>query len=136
MEEALVLKSTGKWYTLELSTGQIVQGRIRGKLRLERLSTTNPIAAGDKVFLLPDVDSEGIRLIDNIVSMTRHRCQGGAKASIIDHFQRSERNGRLSVPSKKKKREVHFVQFWVWKIAKCTGSNLNFQGASFWNDGH
>jgi ribosome biogenesis GTPase len=67
VEEALVLKSTGKWYTLELSTGQIVQARIRGKLRLEGLSTTNPIAAGDKVFLLPDVDAEGIRLIDNIV---------------------------------------------------------------------
>ena len=67
MEEALVLKSTGQWYTLELSAGQIVQARIRGKLRLEGLSTTNPIAAGDKVFLLPDVDAEGIRLIDNIV---------------------------------------------------------------------
>ncbi len=67
MEQGLVLKSTGKWYTLELSTGKIVQGRIRGKLRLEGLSTTNPIAAGDKVFLLPDVDAEGIRLIDNIV---------------------------------------------------------------------
>jgi len=67
VEEALVLKSTGKWYTLELSAGQIVQARIRGKLRLEGLSTTNPIAAGDKVFLLPDVDAEGIRLIDNIV---------------------------------------------------------------------
>jgi ribosome biogenesis GTPase len=67
VEEALVLKSTGKWYTLELSTGQIVQARIRGKLRLEGLSTTNPIAAGDKVFLLSDVDAEGIRLIDNIV---------------------------------------------------------------------
>ena len=67
MDQGLVLKSTGKWYTLELSTGQIVQARIRGKLRLEGLSTTNPIAAGDKVFLLPDVDAEGIRLIDNIV---------------------------------------------------------------------
>ena len=67
MEQGLVLKSTGKWYTLELSAGQIVQARIRGKLRLEGLSTTNPIAAGDKVFLLPDVDAEGIRLIDNIV---------------------------------------------------------------------
>jgi ribosome biogenesis GTPase len=44
-----------------------VHARIRGKLRLEGLSTTNPIAAGDKVFLLPDVDAEGIRLIDNIV---------------------------------------------------------------------
>ena len=67
MEEALVLKSTGKWYTLELSEGEVVQARIRGKLRLEGLSTTNPIAAGDKVYLLPDIDADGIRLIENIV---------------------------------------------------------------------
>lgn len=67
MEEALVLKSTGKWYTLELSKGEVVQARIRGKLRLEGLSTTNPIAAGDKVYLSPDIDSDGIRLIENIV---------------------------------------------------------------------
>ena len=67
MEQGLVLKSTGKWYTLELSTGKIVQARIRGKLRLEGLSTTNPIAAGDKVYLLPEVDDDDTRLIDNIV---------------------------------------------------------------------
>lgn len=67
MEVALVLKSTGKWYTLELSKGEVVQARIRGKLRLEGLSTTNPIAAGDKVYLSPDIDSDGIRLIENIV---------------------------------------------------------------------
>jgi ribosome biogenesis GTPase len=67
VEEALVLKSTGKWYTLELSKGEVVQARIRGKLRLEGLSTTNPIAAGDKVYLSPDIDSDGIRLIENIV---------------------------------------------------------------------
>jgi len=67
VEEALVLKSTGKWYTLELSKGEVVQARIRGKLRLEGLSTTNPIAAGDKVYLLPDIDADGIRLIENIV---------------------------------------------------------------------
>ena len=63
MEQGLVLKSTGKWYTLELSTGKIVQARIRGKLRLEGLSTTNPIAAGDKVYLLPEVDDDDTRLI-------------------------------------------------------------------------
>ena len=93
MEQGLVLKSTGKWYTLELSTGQIVQARIRGKLRLEVLSTTNPIAAGDKVFLLPDVDAEGIRLIDNIVprknylvrKSTNLRKQMQILAANIDH---------------------------------------------------
>ena len=68
MEEALVLKSTGLWYTLELANGEVAQARIRGKLRLDGLSTTNPIAAGDKVYIRDEKDSEGNYLIDNVVA--------------------------------------------------------------------
>jgi len=67
VEEALVLKSTGLWYTLELANGEVAQARIRGKLRLDGLSTTNPIAAGDKVYIRDEKDSEGNYLIDNVV---------------------------------------------------------------------
>ncbi len=49
--QGLVLKSTGKWYQVLLEDGQIVQASIRGKLRLEGLKTTNPIAAGDHVLI-------------------------------------------------------------------------------------
>lgn len=58
-----VLKSTGKWYIVELSDGSIVNCRIRGKIRLEGLSTTNPIAVGDNVVLADDIDDEGNRVI-------------------------------------------------------------------------
>lgn len=58
-----ILKSTGKWYTIELENGDVVQGRIRGKLRLDGLKTTNPIAVGDNVFLSEDSDDEGNRVI-------------------------------------------------------------------------
>ena len=44
-----VLKSTGKWYIVELEDGSIVNCRIRGKMRLSNLRTTNPIAVGDQV---------------------------------------------------------------------------------------
>jgi ribosome biogenesis GTPase len=54
-----VLKSTGKWYTVELEDGSEVSCRIRGKLRLEGLSTTNPIAVGDVVILDDNPDEEG-----------------------------------------------------------------------------
>lgn len=58
-----VLKSTGKWYTVELDSGDIVNCRIRGKIRLEGLRTTNPISVGDRVLLDPKVDEEGNRVI-------------------------------------------------------------------------
>ena len=54
--QGLILKSTGKWYQVLLEDGQQVQASIRGKLRLEGLKTTNPIAAGDRVQMEPGSD--------------------------------------------------------------------------------
>jgi ribosome biogenesis GTPase len=50
--QGLVLKSTGKWYDVALDGGQIIKATIRGKLRIEGLKTTNPIAAGDRVEII------------------------------------------------------------------------------------
>lgn len=63
MQKGKVLKSTGKWYTVELENGDISNCRIRGKLRLDGLKTTNPISVGDVVSLTPDEDEEGNRVI-------------------------------------------------------------------------
>lgn len=54
-----VLKSTGKWYHVLLTDGSIIDCRVRGKLRLEGLRTTNPISVGDEVFLDVKRDEEG-----------------------------------------------------------------------------
>ena len=64
-EKGVVLKSTGKWYIVELSDGSVVNCRIRGRLRLEGLRTTNPITVGDIVILNDTVDEEGNRLIED-----------------------------------------------------------------------
>ncbi|MFI5203616.1 MAG: ribosome small subunit-dependent GTPase A [Flavobacteriales bacterium] len=47
--KALVLKSTGSHYHLLLDNGKHAEGRIKGKVRLQGLTTTNPVAVGDKV---------------------------------------------------------------------------------------
>lgn len=60
----LVLKSTGKNYDVKGEDGIIYQCQIRGKLRLKGLSTTNPIAAGDKVTF--EIDSENTGIIKDI----------------------------------------------------------------------
>jgi ribosome biogenesis GTPase len=58
-----VLKSTGKWYQVLLPNNSIVDCRIRGRLRLDGLKTTNPIAVGDQVILDSKTDEEGKQVI-------------------------------------------------------------------------
>ena len=67
-----VLKSTGKWYDVELEDGQHVKCRIRGKLRLDGLKTTNPIAVGDRVSLSDVEDDEGNRTIEGFDKRTNY----------------------------------------------------------------
>jgi len=47
--KGIIIKSKGKWYTVRTEDGEEVRCRIRGKLRLDDLKLTNPIAVGDEV---------------------------------------------------------------------------------------
>lgn len=49
MQDGVVIKSTGSWYEVRNDQGEIVLCRLRGKIRLDGLRTTNPVAVGDKV---------------------------------------------------------------------------------------
>lgn len=47
--QAVVRKSTGSWYEIVNTEGDILQARIKGKFKLEGKKTTNPVAVGDIV---------------------------------------------------------------------------------------
>lgn len=64
-QKGKVIKSTGKWYSVELEDGTLVDCRIRGKLRLDGLRTTNPLAVGDVVHVSDEGDIEGKRVISD-----------------------------------------------------------------------
>ena len=49
--KGLVTKSTGSWYTVRTEDGKYTEARMKGKLRLKGVKTTNPIAVGDKVMI-------------------------------------------------------------------------------------
>jgi ribosome biogenesis GTPase / thiamine phosphate phosphatase len=49
MMEGIVKKSTGSWYEIAGSDGQLYQARMKGKLRLDERKNTNPVAVGDRV---------------------------------------------------------------------------------------
>jgi ribosome biogenesis GTPase len=58
--EGRIIKSTGSWYTLAANNGDVVACRLPGKLRLEELKQTNPIAVGDQVAVEIQSDDTGI----------------------------------------------------------------------------
>lgn len=44
-----MVKSTGSWYSVEDSRGELFKCKIKGKFRIKGIKSTNPVAVGDKV---------------------------------------------------------------------------------------
>jgi ribosome biogenesis GTPase / thiamine phosphate phosphatase len=49
LKKGLVTKSTGSWYVVKDDAGILYECRIKGKLRIKGMKTTNPLAVGDWV---------------------------------------------------------------------------------------
>lgn len=64
-----VIKSTGSWYDVRNDAGEVVQCRLRGKIRLDGLRTTNPVAVGDWVNFERERDKDTC-VIDKIMPRT------------------------------------------------------------------
>lgn len=47
--KGIVIKSTGSWYKIRQENQQVLDARIKGKIRLKDIDTTNPVAVGDLV---------------------------------------------------------------------------------------
>jgi len=62
-EKGIVIKSTGSWYKV-LSDQKVINARIPGKMRLQKLEVTNPVTVGDYVDL--EIQSDDTAIISNI----------------------------------------------------------------------
>jgi ribosome biogenesis GTPase len=54
---AIVYKSTGSWYIVKNEAGDFYNARIKGKFKIDNITSTNPVAVGDKV----EVDKEDVQ---------------------------------------------------------------------------
>lgn len=63
--QATVYRSTGSWYILKNSEGEMLNARLKGKLKIEGRTSTNPIAVGDIVEIDEDA-VEGSLVISKI----------------------------------------------------------------------
>ncbi len=58
--QALVYKSTGNWYQVKSEEGVSMKVRLKGKFKIDAITSTNPIAVGDWVELGQVEDDESI----------------------------------------------------------------------------
>jgi len=86
--QARVYKSTGSWYTVKTTDGTMYMARIKGILKIDGITSTNPVAVGDWVMLEEEAGGE----------------EGGMMITRID-----ERNNYINRQSPGNKHQHHII---------------------------
>ncbi len=64
--KATVYKSTGSWYVVKTEEGKVFNARIKGKFKIDDITSTNPVAVGDSVEIEMENEGEGSVVIHTI----------------------------------------------------------------------
>ena len=64
--KGLVYKSTGSWYSVKDEAGKFYNARIKGVLKIEGLTSTNPISVGDVVTMEKEQETDDNAMITAI----------------------------------------------------------------------
>ena len=65
--KALVYKSTGSWYIVKDETGKFWNARMKGVLKIDDITSTNPVAVGDEVAIDVESESDNTAIITEIL---------------------------------------------------------------------
>lgn len=80
----LVIKNTGYWYTVLTDEGETIDCKIKGNFRLKGIRSTNPVAVGDLVTILPNQEGTAfITAIDDRRNYIIRKSQNLSKQSHI-----------------------------------------------------
>lgn len=83
MKTGIVIKSTGSWYSVKAEE-RLFSCRIKGRLRMKGLRSTNPVAVGDKVDFLYD-EKEDVGVIKHIHARKNHFSRRSINLSKASH---------------------------------------------------
>ena len=80
--QGIVMRSTGSFYDVRGSDGENYNCKVRGKIRLEGIKETNPVAVGDHVLIEPD---KGVGSITEILPRRNHILRQSVKKTGHSH---------------------------------------------------
>ena len=70
--KARIYKSTGSWYSVKSESGLFYQARIKGVIKLDNITSTNPIAVGDWVEFEMEDEERGTVMISEILDRNNY----------------------------------------------------------------
>ena len=82
--EGLVTKNTGSWYIVRTENGDSIRCKIKGNFRLKGIRSTNPIAVGDRVCIVPN--AEGTAFITEIEDRKNYIIRRASNLSKQSHI--------------------------------------------------
>lgn len=85
MHTGLVIRNTGSWYTVKTDDGgQLIDCKIKGNFRLKGIRSTNPVAVGDHVTIVPN--NEGTAFITDIADRRNYIIRKASNLSKQSHI--------------------------------------------------
>ena len=84
MMHGVVVKNTGSWYVVLTDEGKSIDCKIKGNFRLKGIRSTNPVAVGDLVDIVPT--QEGTAFITNIRERKNYVIRKAANLSKQSHI--------------------------------------------------
>jgi len=80
----LVVKNTGSWYQVKTNSGDLIECKMKGNLRLKAIRSTNPIAVGD--FVNIELNADGIGMISDICERKNYIVRRSSNLSKQSHI--------------------------------------------------
>ena len=80
----LVIKNTGRRYSVKTEDGKIVESKIKGNFRLKGIRSTNPVAVGDHVQII--TNQEGTAFISEIEDRRNYIIRKSSNLSKQSHI--------------------------------------------------
>jgi len=84
--KATVYKSTGSWYQVKDESGRTHQARIKGLLKIDGITSTNPVAVGDHVSIESEVDTEQTAIITDVLNRKNYINRQSPRAKHQHHI--------------------------------------------------
>jgi ribosome biogenesis GTPase len=102
--QGLVYRSTGSWYTIKDEDGKTYQGRMKGVMKLDDITSTNPIAVGDIVDFDKENEAEDTVMITRIRDRHNHINRQSPRAKHQQHIVAANIDQSLMIATLKEPR--------------------------------
>ncbi len=86
--QGIVIKNTGSWYVVRLTDNdQLLRCKVKGNFRLKGIRSTNPVAVGDRVRVIPtETGDETVGLITEILNRRNYIIRKASNLSKQSHI--------------------------------------------------